>query len=86
MNQQIRLSEEEVEINNNLYKKRIEYLVKLGEIKLAEITNKKVTEETYFNLLELNTRDIQFTELLTERYGEGTIDPSTGFYIVKNKN
>jgi len=83
MNEQIRLSEEEVEINNNLYKKRIEYLVKLGEIKLAEITNKKLTEETYFNLLELNTRDIQFTELLTERYGAGGIDLSTGFYIVK---
>jgi hypothetical protein len=83
MNQQIRLSEEEVEINNNLYKKRIEYLVKLGEVKLAEITNEKVTEETYFNLLELNTREIQFTELLTERYGVGYIDPSTGFYIKK---
>jgi hypothetical protein len=83
MNEQIRLSEEEVEINNNLYKKRIEYLVKLGEIKLAEITNKKLTEETYFNLLELNTRDIQFTELLTERYGAGYIDPSTGSYIKK---
>ncbi len=41
MNEQIRLSEEEVEINNNLYKKRIEYLVKLGEVKLAEITNEK---------------------------------------------
>ena len=51
MNQQSRLSEEEVEINNNLYKKRIEYLVKLGEVKLAEITNEKITEETYFNLI-----------------------------------
>ena len=83
MNKQIRLSEEEVEINNNLYKKRIEYLIKLGEVKLAEITNEKITEETYFNLIELNTRDIQFTELLAERYGAGAIDPSTGFYIVK---
>jgi hypothetical protein len=83
MNQQIRLSEEEVEINNNLYKKRIEYLIKLGEVKLAEITNEKITEETYFNLLELNTREIQFKELLTERYGVGSIDPSTGSYIEK---
>jgi len=83
MNQQIRLSEEEVEINNNLYKKRIEYLIKLGEVKLAEITNEKITEETYFNLLELNTREIQFKELLTERYGVGSIDPSTGSYIKK---
>jgi hypothetical protein len=86
MNQQIRLSEEEVEINNNLYKKRIEYLVKLGEVKLAEITNEKITEETYFNLIELNARDIQFAELLTERYGAGAIDPSTGYYITKTKN
>jgi hypothetical protein len=83
MNEQIRLSEEEVEINNNLYTKRIEYLVKLGEVKLAEITNEKITEETYFNLIELNTRDIQFTELLAERYGVGYIDPATGFYIKK---
>jgi hypothetical protein len=83
MNQQIRLSEEEVEINNTLYKKRIEYLIKLGEVKLAEITNEKITEETHFNLLELNTREIQFTELLTEKYGIGSIDPSTGYYIKK---
>lgn len=83
MNEQIRLSEEEIEINNNLYKKRIEYLIKLGEVKLAEITNEKVTEETYFNLLELNTREIQFTELLTERYGIGSINSATGYYIKK---
>jgi hypothetical protein len=83
MNQQIRLSEEEIEISNTLYKKRIEYLIKLGEVKLAEITNEKITEETYFNLLELNTREIQFKELLTERYGIGSIDSATGYYIKK---
>lgn len=83
MNEQIRLSEEEIEINNNLYKKRIDYLIKLGEVKLSEITNEKITEETYFNLLELNTRELQFKELLTEKYGAGSIDPSTGCYIVK---
>ena len=65
MNEQIRLSEEEIGVSNTLYKKRIEYLIKLGEVKLAEITNEKITEETYFNLLELNTREIQFKELLT---------------------
>lgn len=81
MNEQIRLSKEEVETHNNLYKKRIDYLIKLGEVKLSEITNEKITEETYFNLLELNTRTIQFKELLIERYGVGSIDPSTGYYI-----
>jgi len=84
MNEQIRLSKEEVEANNTLYKKRIDYLIKLGEVKLAEIANEKIVEETYFNLLELNTREVQFKELLTERYGIGFIDPSTGYYIKKN--
>ena len=83
MNEQIRLSKEELEANNIIYRKRIDYLIKLGEVKLAEITNEKIVEETYFNLLELNTREIQFKELLTERYGAGAIDLSTGFYIVK---
>lgn len=83
MNEQIRLSEEEIGVGSTLYKKRIEYLIKLGEVKLAEITNEKITEETYFNLLELNTREIQFKELLTERYGIGSIDSATGYYIKK---
>ena len=83
MNQQIRLSNEEVEIHNNLYKNRVDYLIKLGEVKLAEITNEKITEEAYFNLLELNTREVQFKELLAERYGIGYIDPATGYYIKK---
>lgn len=83
MNEQIRLSKEEVETNNTLYKKRIDYLIKLGEVKLAEITNEKITEEMYFNLLELNTREVQFKELLNEKYGVGYIDPSTGLYIKK---
>ena len=85
MNEQIRLSQEEVEANNTIYRKRIDYLIKLGEVKLAEITNEKIVEETYFNLLELNTREVQFKELLTEKYGIGSIDPATGYYIKKQK-
>ena len=83
MNEQIRLSEEEVEAHNTLYRKRIDYLIKLGEVKLAEITNEKITEETYFNLLELNTREVQFKEFLSERYGIVYIDQATGYYIKK---
>jgi len=83
MNEQIKLSEEEAYANNTFFKKRIDYLIKLGEVKLAEITNEKIVEENYFNLLELNTREVQFKELLTEKYGVGYIDPATGYYIKK---
>lgn len=81
MNEQIRLSGQEVEANNTFYKKKIDYLIKLGEVKLSEITNEKIVEETYFNLLELNTREAQFKESLNEKYGPGYIDPATGYYI-----
>jgi len=81
MNEHIKLSNEEIEISNNFYKKRIDYLVKLGEVKLAEINNEKITEETYFNIMELNTREAQFITALSEKYGKGNIDLTNGVFI-----
>jgi hypothetical protein len=81
MNEQIKLSEEEIEIANQFYTKRIEYLIKLGEVKLSEINNKKVVDETYFNLTELNTRESQFMGDLFEKYGTGSINLSEGSYV-----
>jgi hypothetical protein len=81
MNEQIKLSESEFEISNTLYRNRIDYLIKLGEIKLSELTNEKMTEEIYFNMTELNTREAQFMGSLNEKYGPGNIELSTGNYI-----
>lgn len=81
----INLSKEELEISTELYNKRIEYLIQLGKIKLSEIENEKNTEETYFNMTELNTREHQFMSGLTEKYGPGSINLSTGSYIKNNQ-
>ena len=81
MNTSIQLTQEELETGANFYNKRIEFLIKLGEVKLSEITNKKIAEETYFSTTELNTREAQFMESLNEKYGPGRIDLSTGNYI-----
>jgi hypothetical protein len=83
MNEHIKLSKEEIAKATEIYNKRIEYLVKLGEVKLSEINNEKTIEETYFNLIELNTRENQLMGDLIEMYGEGSIDLSAGFYIKK---
>jgi hypothetical protein len=83
MSEHIKLSNEEIEISNILYKTRIDYLVKLGEVKLAEINNEKVTEETYFNITELNTRESQFIAALNEKYGKGNVDLTNGIFIKK---
>lgn len=85
MNEQIKMTDDEIETNNSFYKKRIDCLIKLGEVKLAEIMNEKVTEETYFNITELNTREIQFKEMLSHKYGNGFIDQSRSLYIRKNE-
>lgn len=77
----IPLLQEELETGINLYNKRIEYLIKLGEVKLSEITNQKTTEETYFNLTELNTREEQFLQLLNGKYGPGRVELNSGCYI-----
>lgn len=79
----INLSKEELEISTELYNKKIEYLVKLGKIKLSEIENEKNTEEAYFNLTELNTREFQFMNSLNEKYGPGSVELSSGTYIKK---
>ena len=81
MSEYIKLSDEEIQISNNLYRKRIDYLIKLGEVKLSEINNEKITEETYFNIMELNTRETQFVNVLNEKYGKGNVDLSTGVFI-----
>lgn len=79
----VQLSEEELKISTELYNKRIEYLIKLGEIKLSEINNEKEIEKTYFNITELNTRKSQFMNSLHHKYGEGNVDITSGLYIKK---
>jgi len=83
MNNHIKLTEEEIKISNEIYNKKIEHLIKLGEIKLSEINNEKKTEESYFNLTEINTRETQFLNELNKKYGPGTVDISTHQYIQK---
>lgn len=82
MNKQIKISKEELEISKEIYNKKIEYLIQLGEVKLSEIENEKKTEETYFNLTELKTREYQFMTSLKDKYGHGSIDLSSESYVL----
>jgi hypothetical protein len=69
-----KLTKEELEITRELSNKRLQYILKLGEIKLSEIENEKAIKDIYFNLTELNTREEQFKDLLREKYGNGEIN------------
>lgn len=76
-----KLTEEEFNIGNSLHNKRLEYLVQLGEIKLAELENERQLEEVYTNIIELNTKENLFQQDMFNKYGEGQIDLINNLYI-----
>lgn len=75
------LSEEEFNIGNELYNKRIEYLIELGKIKLSEIENERNLEFIYTDIVELNTKENLFLKDMTEKYGDGKVDLVNKVYV-----
>lgn len=78
------LSEEEFNIGNDLYNKRIEYLIELGKIKLSEIENERNLEFIYTDIVELNTKENLFLKDMTEKYGDGKVDLVNKVYVKSN--
>jgi len=75
------LSEEEFNIGNDLYNKRIEYLIELGKIKLSEIENERNLELIYTDMIELNTKEKIYLQDMTEKYGDGKVDLVNKMYV-----
>ena len=75
------LTEQEFNTGNELYNKRIEYMIQLGEIKLSELENERKLEEVYTNLVELNTKENLFQQDMFNRYGEGQVDLINKIYV-----
>jgi len=75
------LSEEEFNIGNDLYNKRIEYLIELGKIKLSEIENERNLELIYTDMIELNTKEKMYLQDMTEKYGDGKVDLVNKMYV-----
>ncbi len=76
-----KLTEEEFNIGNSLHNKKLEYLVQLGEIKLAELENERQLEEVYTNIIELNTKENLFQQDMFNKYGRGQVDLINNLYI-----
>ena len=76
-----KLTKEEFDIGNSLHNKKLEYLVQLGEIKLAELENERQLEEVYTNIIELNTKENLFQQDMFNKYGRGQVDLINSLYI-----
>jgi hypothetical protein len=77
----IDLSEQELEIGYQIHNKRIECLIKLGEIKLSEIENEKKLKDIYFELTGVNTKDNMYQKDLEKKHGVGQIDLANKLYV-----
>jgi hypothetical protein len=76
-----KLTEKEFNIGNSLHNKRLEYLIQLGEIKLAELENERRLEEVYTNIIELNTKENLFQQDMFNKYGKGQVDLVNQVYV-----
>lgn len=78
------LTEQEFNTGSQLYNKRMEYMVQLGEIKLSELENERKLEEVYTNLVELNTKENLFQQDMFQKYGDGQVDLVNRMYVKGN--
>ena len=75
------LTEQEFNTGSQLYNKRMEYMVQLGEIKLSELENERRLEEIYTNIVELNTKENLFQQDMFNKYGKGQVDLVNQVYV-----
>ena len=78
------LTEQEFNTGSQLYNKRMEYMVQLGEIKLSELENERRLEEIYTNIVELNTKEKLFQQAMFQKYGDGQVDLVNRIYVKGN--
>ena len=89
MSEEIKFSKEELEQLENIQKKYASIQLKLGQLGFTKIRLeneiKQVNESENKLKSEFNTTQSEektFMDSLTQKYGEGTLDPKTGIFSV----
>jgi uncharacterized membrane protein len=62
--------------------------IAIGKIKLeSQIEDlKRLSDESRKNFEDLQSQEREFIKIITEKYGEGTLDPKTGTFSQIDKN
>ncbi len=78
--EQVKLSQEELDTINQLQTKQNEIVASLGQLEysmqLLELQKESLTEE----IEELKKSENKVGKELSEKYGNGSIDPNSGFF------
>ena len=87
MSEEVKFSEDEIKELKELQKGYLDVQAKFGQIKIARISVQRQIEEldnaeegSYKEFNELQDKEKGLVDGLTEKYGQGTLDPQTGVF------
>ena len=87
MSEEIKFSEDELKNLKELQEGYVETQTKFGQLSIARLNLReqaeelgRLEEETKTKFDELRTKEKSIAENLTEKYGQGSLDPTTGVF------
>tara|TARA_Y100001937_G_C7121746_1_gene332942 strand:- start:1251 stop:1526 length:276 start_codon:yes stop_codon:yes gene_type:complete len=90
MSNEIKFSKEEMDTLNSIQEKYSEIQAELGQIQITKMRfaqqhKKMIDRESELSGIFENTQEeeTKFVSSITEKYGDGTLDPKTGTYKLK---
>ena len=92
MSEEIKFTEDELKDLKVLQEGYVETQAKFGQLVIARLNLKnqseelgKLEEETKNKFSELQEKEKNIVDELTQKYGEGSLDPTTGVFTSINK-
>ena len=87
MPEEVKFTEEELKQVQNVQKSYVNIQNQFGQLKLAQIRLDEQEIDLENSLQKIKKEEQQFLDSITKKYGQGTLDPETGFFTaVENKS
>ena len=87
MSEEVKFTEEELTQVQNIQKSYQNVQIQFGQIKLAQIRLEEQEIDLEESLKNIQSDEKKFLDGITEKYGQGTLNPETGvFTSTENKS
>lgn len=87
MPEEIKFTEEEMKQVQNVQKNYVNVQNQFGQLKMAQIRLDEQEIDLENSLQKIKKEEKEFLDSITEKYGQGTLDPETGVFTpVENKS
>ena len=87
MPEEVKFTEEELKQVQNIQKAYVNIQQSFGQLKLAELKLEEQEDELTNNLSNIQTEEKKFLDGITEKYGQGSLNPETGVFTpTENKS